>query len=114
MLRDLFPILNQKVYNKPLIYLDNAATSQKPESVINAITEYYTQYNSNIHRGAHYLANKATEKYEQARATIAKHINAQTEEVNFVRGTTEAVNLVAKTWGETNINEGDEIIISGL
>lgn len=109
-----FPILNQKVNNKPLVYFDNAATVQKPQVVIDTITEYYTQYNSNIHRGAHYLANKATEKYEGARETIARHINAQSEEVNFVRGTTEAVNLVARTWGETNIKAGDEIIVSGL
>lgn len=114
MIKDQFPILNQKVNNKPLVYLDNAATVQKPICVINAITEYYREFNSNIHRGAHYLANKATERYEQAREKISNHINAKTTELNFVRGTTEAVNLVARTWGETNISTGDEIIISGL
>jgi len=113
-MKELFPILNQQVNGKDLVYFDNAATGQKPQVVIDKITEYYTKYNSNIHRGAHYLANKATEEYEQARATIAAHINASVEETNFVRGTTEAVNLVAATWGTANVKAGDEIIISGL
>lgn len=112
--KDLFPILNQQVNGKDLVYFDNAATGQKPQAVIDKITEYYTQYNSNIHRGAHYLANKATEEYEQARAKIAAHINADVVETNFVRGTTEAINLVAATWGNANVKAGDEIILSGL
>ncbi|MCW3128070.1 MAG: cysteine desulfurase [Bacteroidetes bacterium] len=114
-IRKNFPILDLKVKGKPLIYLDNAATSQKPLRVINAIKEYYEQTNSNIHRGAHYLANKATEAYENSRKTIAVHINANSErEINFVRGTTEAINLVAKTYGRKYIKAGDEIIVSEL
>jgi cysteine desulfurase/selenocysteine lyase len=114
-IRKDFPILNQTVNGKPLIYLDNAATSQKPLRVINAITDYYEATNSNIHRGAHYLANKATEAYENSRKIIATHINASTErEVNFVRGTTEAINLVAKTYGRKFIKQGDEIIITTM
>lgn len=114
MYKDLFPILGEKVHGKPLVYLDNAATTQKPQVVIDAIANYYTHYNSNIHRGAHFLANKATEAYEGAREIIARFLNAETEEINFVRGTTEAVNLVASTWGNANIQEGDELVISGL
>ncbi|MBS1622392.1 MAG: cysteine desulfurase [Bacteroidetes bacterium] len=114
-IRKDFPILQTTVKGKPLIYLDNAATSQKPLRVINAITEYYEATNSNIHRGAHYLANKATEQYENSRKAIAQHLNAKTErEINFVRGTTEAINLVAKTWGRKYVKAGDEIIISAL
>jgi cysteine desulfurase/selenocysteine lyase len=108
-IRKDFPILSTLVKGKPLIYLDNAATSQKPLRVINAINEYYEQTNSNIHRGAHYLANKATEAYENSRKTIAAHINAKSDrEINFVRGTTEAINLVAKTYGRKYIKAGDE------
>ena len=114
-IRKDFPILNTKVNGKPLIYLDNAATSQKPLRVINAITDYYEATNSNIHRGAHYLANKATEAYETSRKTIATHLNAKSErEINFVRGTTEAINLVAKTYGRKFIKQGDEIIVTEL
>ena len=113
-MKENFPILNQQVNGKDLVYFDNAATGQKPQVVIDKITEYYTKYNSNIHRGAHFLANKATEEYEQAREKIAVHINADITETNFVRGTTEAVNLVAATWGSANVKAGDEIILSGL
>ena len=114
-IRKDFPILNETVNGKPLIYLDNAATSQKPLRVINAIKDYYEHTNSNIHRGAHYLANKATEAYEASRKMIATHINARSErEINFVRGTTEAVNLVAKTYGRKFIKEGDEIIVTAM
>lgn len=114
-IRKDFPILHETVNGKPLIYLDNAATSQKPLRVINAINDYYEHTNSNIHRGAHYLANKATEAYENSRKTIAAHLNARSErEINFVRGTTEAVNLVAKTYGRKFIKQGDEIIVSEL
>lgn len=109
-----FPILDQEVNGKKLVYFDNAATGQKPQRVIDAITEYYAAYNSNIHRGAHFLANKATEAYEQAREKIARHINAHPKETNFVRGTTEAVNLVANAWGNQAIQQGDELLISGL
>ncbi len=113
-IRNDFPILHQQVNGKPLVYLDNAATSQKPTAVINAITDYYEQYNSNIHRGAHHLAQLATEAYENARKIVAKHINARENEVNFVRGTTEAVNLVASTYGRQNVKAGDEIIVTEM
>lgn len=112
--RAQFPILHQQVNGKPLIYFDNAATSQKPQKVINAIKDYYEQYNSNIHRGAHHLAQLATEKYEESRAVIARHLNASEREINFVRGTTEAVNLVASTYGRQNVKQGDEIIVSEM
>jgi len=113
-IRQDFPILHQTVHGKPLIYFDNAATSQKPKQVIDAITKYYSEYNSNIHRGAHYMAHKATEAYEDARTYIAQHLNAQSAtEINFVRGTTEAVNLVASTYGRT-LKAGDEILISAM
>jgi cysteine desulfurase/selenocysteine lyase len=113
-IRAQFPILNQNVNGKPLIYFDNAATSQKPLAVINAINDYYQHYNSNIHRGAHHLAQLATEKYEAARKTVAEHINATEREINFVRGTTEAVNLVATAYGRKFVKAGDEIIVSEL
>lgn len=114
-IRKDFPILHQTVNGKPLIYLDNAATSQKPLRVINAIRDYYERYNSNIHRGAHHLAQLATEAYENSRKTIATHINARSDrEVNFVRGTTEAINLVAASYGRKYIKNGDEIIISAM
>ena len=115
IIRKDFPILHETVNGKPLIYLDNAATSQKPLRVINAINAYYEHTNSNIHRGAHYLANKATEAYENSRKTIATHLNANSErEINFVRGTTEAINLVAKTYGRKFIKQGDEIVVTEL
>ncbi len=113
-IRAQFPILHQNVNGKPLIYFDNAATSQKPLAVINAIKDYYEEYNSNIHRGAHHLAQLATEKYENARTAIAKHINASEREINFVRGTTEAVNLVAISYGRKFIKAGDEIVVSEM
>lgn len=113
-IRSHFPILHQNVNGKPLIYFDNAATSQKPLAVINAIKDYYERYNSNIHRGAHHLAQLATEEYENARKIVAQHINASEREVNFVRGTTEAVNLVATSYGRKFISAGDEIIVSEM
>ena len=113
-IRKDFPILHQTVSGKPLVYLDNAATSQKPLAVINTITDYYERYNSNIHRGAHHLAQLATEAYENARKTVADHINADEREINFVRGTTEAINLVASTYGRKFVKAGDEIIISAM
>lgn len=114
-IRNDFPVLQQKVNGKPLIYFDNAATSQKPNVVINAISEYYSEYNSNIHRGAHFLANKATEAYENSRNLIASYLNAKSpREINFVRGTTEAVNLVAYSYAQKNLKPGDEILVSNL
>ncbi|MCS6934975.1 MAG: cysteine desulfurase [Chitinophagales bacterium] len=109
-----FPILHQQVNGKPLVYFDNAATTQKPIAVINAIREYYEQYNSNIHRGAHHLANIATSRYEEARSIVARHLNASEREINFVRGTTEAVNLVAQAYGRKFLKPGDEIIVSEM
>jgi len=114
-IREQFPILQVKVHNKPLVYLDNAATSQKPRSVIEALKNYYESYNANIHRGAHYLAAKATEIYEQTRQKVAEFLNAKSsDEIIFIRGTTEGINLVASTFGRKFINEGDEIIISTM
>ena len=114
-IREDFPILKRKVNGCPLVYLDNSATSQKPRQVIEALTHYYTHYNSNIHRGVHTLSQEATEAYEQVRIKTAKFINAPSERsVIFTRNTTESLNLVAFTWGEQNIKAGDEIVLSRL
>ena len=108
-----FPILQREIHGKPLVYLDNAATSQKPESVIQAMDDYYRHYNANIHRGVHTMAEEATAAYEGARRRVARFINAHSlREVVFVRNTTEAINLVSMTWGRTNVGEGDVIILS--
>ena len=108
-----FPILHQKVNGKPLVYLDNAATSQKPLFVLDAIKKYYQEYNSNVHRGAHHLSAKATDAYEGARDKVSKFINAASrQEVVFTRNATEAINLVAYSWGLNNLEPGDEIILS--
>jgi cysteine desulfurase / selenocysteine lyase len=110
-----FPILSQKIGGYPLVYLDSAATTQKPRSVLNAIIEYYRKDNANIHRGLHTLAERATEAYENTRTHVAKFIGGvSTEEIIFTRGTTEAINLVAYTWGEQNIGAGDEILITDM
>ena len=112
-IREDFPILKQMVNGKPLVYLDNAATSQKPQAVIDALVRYYTTENSNVHRGVHTLSQQATDDYEAARSRVRRFINAQEDqEIIFVRGTTEGINLVAQTFGRQNIGEGDEIIIS--
>ena len=114
-IRNLFPILNRKVKGKNLVYFDNAATSQKPIQVIDALVHYYTHYNANIHRGLHTLADEATAAYEAARVAVQHFIGArQHEEIIFTKGTTESINLVAKSWGSAFLNEGDEIIISSL
>ena len=113
-LRDQFPVLHQQVNGRDLVYFDNAATSQKPQRVIDCLNHYYSKYNSNIHRGAHSLAAKATDAYEASRQTIANYINAPYETINFVRGVTEGINLVANTWGEANIQEGDEILLTQM
>lgn len=111
--RSDFPILSTKVYNKPLVYFDNAATTQKPKQVIRAITDYYEKENCNIHRGVHFLSVKATEAYEDARCAIRDFIHAKhAHEIIFTRGTTEAVNLVADSFGKKFIAEGDEVITS--
>ena len=114
-IRKEFPILQRQIYGKPLIYLDNAATTQKPLCVIDAITEAYTNVNANVHRGVHFLSQKATEQYEEARETVRRFINARhSHEVIFTRGTTESINLVASSFGETFLAEGDEVIISTM
>jgi cysteine desulfurase / selenocysteine lyase len=110
-----FPILSRTVYGKKLVYLDNAATSQKPRAVIDAISGYYENENSNIHRGVHFLSQLATEGYEDARTTVQKFVNAaESREVVFVRGTTEAINLVAQTYGRAHVGAGDEVLISAM
>lgn len=114
-IRNEFPVLHQQVNGKPLIYLDNAATNQKPKRVIKALTDYYEGYNANIHRGIHTLAEKATRAYEDTRIAMQQFINAKhAEEVIFTRGVTESINLVASSYGRAFLKEGDEIIISGL
>lgn len=114
-IRKDFPILHQEVNGKPLIYFDNAATSQKPKSVIDALTHYYNTDNSNIHRGIHTLAERATTAFEDTRKAVAKFLNSnEVEEIIFTKGTTEGINLVASTFGRKFIGEGDEIIVSGL
>ena len=110
-----FPALHQKVHGKPLVYLDNAATSQKPQAVIDALVHYYSKINSNIHRGIHQLSEQATAAYEQARAGVKDFINAAEErEIVFVRGTTEAINLVAQSYGRAFVKPGDEIVITAM
>ena len=113
--RKMFPILAQQIYGKPLIYLDSAATSQKPLAVIEAMSRFFLQENANVHRGVHYLSVRATEEYEKARAKIQGFLNAEhVEEIVFVRGTTEAINLVAQTYGKTQVRAGDEVLISAM
>lgn len=114
-IRKDFPVLSQSVYGKPLIYLDNAATSQKPQPVIDALVKYYSEYNANIHRGVHFLSQTASQAYDDVRIKVKNFIHAATEEeIVFTGGTTDAINLVAATWGRQNIKEGDEIIISAM
>ena len=112
-IRAEFPILFREVYGKPLVYLDNGASAQKPRAVIEAITHAYSYEYANVHRGLHYLANATTTAYEKARATVARYINAPSvDEVIFTRGTTEAINLVASSYGAANFQAGDEIVLS--
>ncbi|MAK90982.1 MAG: cysteine desulfurase CsdA [Oleibacter sp.] len=114
-IRAQFPALNQQVNGKPLVYLDNGATTQKPQCVIDALVRYYQNDNSNVHRGAHTLSDRATEQFENARKTVQKFLNAEkAEEIIWTRGTTEAINLVAATWGPQNISAGDVILVSGM
>src|SRR6185436_14750311 len=114
-LRKDFPILDQEINGHPLIYFDNAATSQKPRAVLDAIQRYYERDNANVHRGIHELSNRATGAYEAARERVAKFINARAaQEIIFTRGTTEGVNLVANTWALTNLKAGDKILLSEL
>lgn len=114
-LRADFPILQRRVNGRPLVWLDNAATTQKPQCVIDAISRYYSEKNSNVHRGAHQLSREATEAYEEARDKMCAFLNASSrEEIVFVRGTTEAINLVASSWGAANLCEGDEILLTEM
>lgn len=110
-----FPILSQKVRGKALVYLDNAATSQKPQAVIDTMARYYERGNANIHRGVHFLSEHATEEHEAAREAVRRFINAEkSEEIIFVRGTTEAINLVAQTYGRAHVKAGDEVLVSAM
>ena len=114
-LRNDFPILSEKVHGKPLVYFDNAATSQKPLCVIEGIKQYYESYNSNVHRGVHDLSQKATLAYENSRKTVQRFLNAKTsDEIVFTKGTTDAINIVANAWGINHLQKGDEIIISTM
>jgi len=112
-IRQDFPILQQRVHGKPLVYLDNAATTQKPQAVIDRLARYYGEENANVHRGLHRLSERATDAHEKARATVQRFLNAaESREIVFVRGTTEAINLVAQTYGRAHVGAGDEIVIS--
>ncbi|MGH2520213.1 MAG: aminotransferase class V-fold PLP-dependent enzyme, partial [Chloroflexota bacterium] len=110
-----FPILARRVNGKPLVYLDSASTSQKPEAVIAALDHFYRSYNANVHRGVYAISEEATAAYEGARDKVQRFINAaQRESIVFVRNTTEAINLVAYSWGRANIHQGDEIVLSEM
>jgi cysteine desulfurase / selenocysteine lyase len=114
-LREDFPVLKQTIHGKPLVYLDNAATAQKPQSVIDAIVKFYAVDCANIHRGVHELSQRSTKTYELTRAKVKSFLNARHQhEIIFVRGTTEGINLVTQTWGRKNVKAGDEIVIAGL
>ena len=114
-LRNDFPILSEKVHGKPLVYFDNAATSQKPLCVTEGIKQYYESYNSNVHRGVHDLSQKATLAYENSRKAVQRFLNAKTsDEIVFTKGTTDAINIVANAWGINHLQKGDEIIISTM
>ena len=113
-LRAQFPLLSRQVHGKPLVYLDNAATTQKPAAVIEAMDHYYRNLNSNVHRGAHYLSDAATGAFEDARQSVADFLNAKREEIIWTRGTTESINLIAQCYGREQLKAGDEVLISGL
>mgnify|MGYP004504891915 FL=1 len=112
-IREDFPILSRTVYNKPLVYLDNGATTQKPRCVVESITDEYYSVNANVHRGVHFLSQQATNLHEASRETVRRFINARsTSEIVFTRGTTESINLVAATFADSQMEEGDEVIVS--
>ncbi|HEU4680231.1 MAG TPA: cysteine desulfurase [Gemmatimonadales bacterium] len=114
-IREDFPILGRRIRGRPLVYLDNAATSQKPQVVIDAVTRFYTEENANIHRGVHYLSDRATAAYDEVREKVARFINApSSREVIFTRGTTEGINLVAQSYGRSVLKPGDDIVITGM
>ena len=115
MRREDFPILNEKVHGRALVYLDNAATTQKPQVVMDAIAEAYGQWNANVHRGVHHLSHVATQKHEEARKKVAELLHAQSEEeIIFTKGTTDSINMLARSFGDAMVKEGDEIIVSQL
>ncbi len=115
MNREDFPILREQVYNRPLVYLDNAATSQKPQAVLDALVEAYTRWNANIHRGVHHLSQVATQHHEEARQAVADFLGAKSaKEIVFTKGTTDAINMLAFSFGEAFVREGDEIVVSQL
>ena len=110
-----FPILKQQVHGKPLVYLDNAATSQKPQVVLDTLLHYYAEENANVHRGIHYLSQQATQEYEGARTKVRQFLNAAEDcEIIYTRGTTEGINLVAQSYGRQHLGEGDEVIVSAI
>lgn len=114
-IRSDFPVLHQEIHGRPLVYLDNAASSQKPRHVIEALDEYYRDYNANVHRGIHSLSERASQAYEEARRKVARFINARsTKEVVWTRNTTESINLVAYSWGRANLGPGDEILLTEM
>ena len=114
-LRSAFPVLEREVHGKPLVYLDNAATTQKPLVVIEALERYYREYNSNVHRGVHLLSQEATNAFEGARESARRFLGARSQhEIVFTRGTTEAVNLVANAWGRTHVGPDDEILVTEM
>ena len=113
-IREDFPILAQQVHGHPLIYFDNAATSQKPHVVINTLSDFYAHDNSNVHRGLHELSNRATAAYENSRKRLASYLGAEPQEIIFTRGTTESINLVVRAWGDTNIGKGDVILLTEM
>lgn len=114
-IREDFPILSREVYGKPLVYLDNAATTQKPLCVLDAMREEYLNVNANVHRGVHYLSQQATDLHEAAREAVRQFINAgKTEEIVFTRGTTEAINLIAASFCESQMKPGDEVIVTDM
>ena len=114
-IREDFPILSREVYGKPLVYLDNGATTQKPRCVVESITNEYYSVNANVHRGVHFLSQQATELHEASRETVRKFINARsTNEIVFTRGTTESINLLASSFSECMMKEGDEVIVSTM
>ena len=114
-IREDFPILSREVYGKPLVYLDNGATTQKPRCVVEAITNEYYSVNANVHRGVHFLSQQATELHEASRETVRRFINARsTNEIIFTRGTTESINLLASSFAESQMQTGDEVIVSSM
>ena len=115
MRQEDFPILNEQVHKRKLVYLDNAATTQKPQVVIDALAEAYSKWNANVHRGVHHLSQVATQKHEEARKKVAEMIHAQSEEeIIFTKGTTDSINMLARSFGDAMVGEGDEIIVSQL